>query len=213
MSLYPGARLPWVKPQFCDEDGNPLAGGFIYFYISGTSTPFDTFSDVNLTAGTENPNPMELDAGGFPQDPIYLQPSGYKVVCTNADDEQQWEEDEVEDVGQTFASTFGNVLSEGSNDVVSGYTVLVTDRLVTVDSTGGADPCVINLLPASSATQMLTIKNMGTEPLAITPDGADTIEGLAAVYTVPAAVSPNFPAIVIISDAVSSYTIIASHGL
>jgi len=59
----------------------------------------------------------------------------------------------------------------------------------------------------------LTIKNMGTEALSITPDGADTIDGLNAVYTVPAASSPNFPAITLVSDAVSDYFIVSSHGL
>lgn len=212
MSLFPGARLPYVHPQFLDVDGNPLAGASIYFFIAGTDTPLDTYSDVNLTAGSENTNPMVL-ADGFLQNPCYLQPTGYKVVCYNADNELEWEEDNVEDVGQTFASTFGNVQSEGATDVTSGYTVLATDRLVTVDSTGGADPCVINLLPAADSTQMTIVKNMGTVAISLTPDGSDTIDGLNAVYTIPAASSPTFPSIMLVSDAVSSYTIIGSHGL
>jgi len=219
MALFPGALLPNVKPQFFDEDGNPVAGGFLYFYEAGTSTPIDTFSDVDLTPGQENSNPIELDASGYSATSIFLQPTGYKVVLTDADAVELWSVDDVEDIGQTFASNFGTILAEGSTEVTSGYDVLTTDRLVTVDSTGGASPCLINLPPAADYTQMLTIKNLGNVPLAVLPNGADTIDTMTAATILaagafpPASVPPIYTSIVLISVGVSSWWCIASHGI
>jgi hypothetical protein len=110
------------------------------------------------------------------------------------------------------AAGFGTALTAGGKDVTSGYTVLATDRLVTVASTGGANPCVLNLLPASDATQPVTIKNTGTIALSVVPNGSDTLEGLNAAYTVAAASGALRPSIFIAPDGVSAWHIIASHG-
>lgn len=53
--------LPLAKTTFFDANGNPLAGGKVYFYIPGTTTPKDTYAD---SAGTLNTNPVVLDAAG-----------------------------------------------------------------------------------------------------------------------------------------------------
>jgi len=70
--------------QFFDEDGNPLAGGFVYTYAAGTSftVPKATYTDAGgLTAAD---NPVELDAAGIPDVPngsIWLIGSyGFKVT-------------------------------------------------------------------------------------------------------------------------------------
>lgn len=211
MALFPGALCPWVEMRFLSATGEPLVGGQLYSYVVGTSTPQATYTDVDLLV--PHANPIVLDAAGRPASPIYLSPNGYKFILHDADDDEVWTLDKVEDIGQVFASTFGLVLSGGGKNVVSGYTVVDTDRLVTVDSTGGADPCLINLLAAADALQPVTVKNLGDVVLAVTPDGSDTIDGLAAAYTVPVAVSPLFPAITLVSDGVSSWYIVSSHGV
>ena len=119
--------------------------------------------------------------------------------------------DLVENIGQVFGNSLGNILSAGGKDVNSGYTVLSTDRLITVDSTGGANPCIINLLAASGGSALLTIKNVGTVALAVTPNGSDVLEGAAAAYTVPAASGVSQPSIMLVSDGVSAYYILSSH--
>jgi hypothetical protein len=48
--------------QFCDNNGNPLAGGSIYTYIAGTSTPQATYTDSGLSV--PNANPIVLDSAG-----------------------------------------------------------------------------------------------------------------------------------------------------
>lgn len=54
--------LPKAKTQFTDQNGVPLAGGSVYTYVVGTTTPKTTWQDQ---AGvTENANPIVLDSSG-----------------------------------------------------------------------------------------------------------------------------------------------------
>lgn len=48
--------------RFFDNNGNALAGGLLYTYQSGTSTPQATYTDA--TGGTPNANPVVLNARG-----------------------------------------------------------------------------------------------------------------------------------------------------
>ncbi len=209
MALFPGVPLPDPNIQFFDADGNPLAGGFLQFYLAGTTTPVDTYSDSDLDPMTHaNPNPIELDSDGRSPTPIFIGPVGIKVVLMDADSVTVWVRDEIQG-WNVFPQTFGTLLTEGGSNVTTGYTVLDTDRLVTVDSSGGAT--VVNLLAAGDATQLLTIKNLGTNTVTVTPDGTDTIDGLTS-YVIAAAASPLFPTIMLASDGVSSWWILASHN-
>lgn len=53
---------PFFNAQFFEDDGLPLAGGFLYTYLSGTTTPQLTYEDQAGTA--TNTNPIILDAAG-----------------------------------------------------------------------------------------------------------------------------------------------------
>lgn len=55
--------LPNAMQQFFDTFGVPLAGGLVFFYVPGTTTPKDTWQDATQTI--LNTNPVELDAGGM----------------------------------------------------------------------------------------------------------------------------------------------------
>lgn len=54
--------LPNAMQQFCDANGQPLAGGSVYFYEVGTTTPKTTYQDSSSTVA--NSNPVILDAAG-----------------------------------------------------------------------------------------------------------------------------------------------------
>jgi len=78
--------------QFFDDAGNPLIEGLLYFYETGTNTPLDTFSDVNLT--TPNTNPVQLTASGrCPNTYGYNQL--YRVVLKSSADVQIMQRDNV----------------------------------------------------------------------------------------------------------------------
>ena len=58
-----GAILQQSKTQFFDGNGNPLAGGLVYYYAQGTTTYKNTYQDSGLTV--LNTNPVVLDAAGL----------------------------------------------------------------------------------------------------------------------------------------------------
>lgn len=84
----PAATLFDLNRVFTDADHVPLAGGKLYFYASGTATPQDTYTTSTLTGGTQNPNPIVLNASGFADDPIYGIAAAYTVNLTDANDAQ-----------------------------------------------------------------------------------------------------------------------------
>ena len=65
--------------QFFGNDGIPLAGGLIYTYAAGTTTPQATYT---TSAGTTaHTNPIVLNsAGRVPGGEIWLLPASYKFV-------------------------------------------------------------------------------------------------------------------------------------
>ncbi len=54
--------IPKAETQFFANDGTPLAGGQVYTYIVGTTTPKTTWQDMAATV--ENGNPIVLDSAG-----------------------------------------------------------------------------------------------------------------------------------------------------
>jgi|TARA_R110000744_G_scaffold163627_3_gene280601 hypothetical protein len=56
------SRFGTLDTRYLDAAGNPLGGGKIYFYESGTSTAKTTYTTSDQTVA--NPQPFVLDAGG-----------------------------------------------------------------------------------------------------------------------------------------------------
>lgn len=72
-------------PSWHNDNGVPLVGGTLTFYLTGTSTPTETYDDQALGGGNANPNPITLDAGGRSPVEIWLDPSIiYKCVLKDA---------------------------------------------------------------------------------------------------------------------------------
>jgi len=72
-----------VGQQFFDNNGVPLAGGLIYTYQAGSSTPLATYTDNGGT--TANANPIVLDsAGRVPYEIWLLSGYSYKFVIQSA---------------------------------------------------------------------------------------------------------------------------------
>lgn len=66
--------------QFHDNNNIPLAGGFVYTYAAGTTTPKATYTDSS--ASVVAANPVVLDAGG---NCTLWGIGSYKIVVTSAD--------------------------------------------------------------------------------------------------------------------------------
>lgn len=78
------ARLGTLGTQYEDDAGNPLISGKIFVFESGTTTPKDTFSDINLTK--LNTNPIILTAAG--RQPNVFFSGSIKAVLTESDETQ-----------------------------------------------------------------------------------------------------------------------------
>lgn len=109
------------SPKFHVDDstGAPLDGGKVYFYAAGTSTPKDTYSAASAAPGTENANPLTLDARG--EATVYGTGS-YKVVVKDSLDNTIYTVDnyaisgtvvtaDIDDGAVTTPKLAGNVLS------------------------------------------------------------------------------------------------------
>jgi len=141
LSQYAGAGA-----QFFDNDGNPLAGGLIYTYTAGTTTPAATYT--TYTGGTANTNPIVLDSAGRTPAQIWLTAgSSYKFVLqtslgvTIKTDDNIFASFELnKEVGVTVGRGPGNIASNiavgdtaldgntsGSNNVAIGYQALLAN--------------------------------------------------------------------------------------
>jgi len=79
--------LPDGKVQLFNASGEPLAGGYVYHYIPGTSTPKDTYQDINATI--LNANPVILDVAGRA---VIFGTGSYRQVATDSLGNQQWDQ-------------------------------------------------------------------------------------------------------------------------
>ena len=74
---------PW--PQVIDPNANfPVSGGKLFFFLSGTTTDAEVFSDAALTVSLGNE--VTCDSNGRPTTAIYLDPAvSYKIIATGSD--------------------------------------------------------------------------------------------------------------------------------
>ena len=95
--------LPQGKQVYTDSAGDPLAGGLLYTYAAGTSTPLATYSSQAGT--TPNANPVVLDSRG--EATVFWSGASYKVVLHDSADAPIWTQDNVgpEAVTATGADT------------------------------------------------------------------------------------------------------------
>ena len=84
--------MPQGKQQYFDSNGNPLAGGRVYTYESGTSTPLATYSDQ--AGAVPNANPVVLNARG--EATIFWGSAPYKVALKDASDVEIWTQDNLQ---------------------------------------------------------------------------------------------------------------------
>jgi len=105
-----------------DADGAPLAGGKLFFYEAGTTTPKDTYTDSG--AGTANANPVILDAEGAAQ---VWGDGTYKVVIKDSADATLSTVDDINVPG--LPAVDGGGADDGKLLGVTGSTYTLTDTL------------------------------------------------------------------------------------
>lgn len=90
-----------VLDVFLDDSADALAGGNVYTYIAGTSTPLATYTDN--TGDTANTNPVVLDAAGRAHI-WFTEGSSYKVVVKDANGVTVYTEDGITIAGSAIST-------------------------------------------------------------------------------------------------------------
>jgi hypothetical protein len=106
-----------VAAQFFDNNGVPLAGGKLFTYAAGTTTPQVTYT--TSAGNVAHSNPIILDsAGRVPSGEIWLTAQSYKFVLKDSTD--------------VLIATYDNIIGSGAasyqvqNFTGNGATILFT---------------------------------------------------------------------------------------
>jgi hypothetical protein len=106
-----GSLIPNAKQQFLDANGNPLAGGFVYYYIPSTTTFKNTYQDAALTI--LNTNPIILDSAG---ECMAYGTDNYRQIVTDVNGNLIWDQPTI----AAFTNSSANVIySPGFSGSVS----------------------------------------------------------------------------------------------
>ena len=170
--------------QFFTTTGQPLAGGKIYTYQAGSSTPLATYTDN--TGVTANANPIVLGSDGRPATEIWLTYGyNYKFILKTADDTTIQSYDNLYGIigvqattGATIPAGLISMWSGSIGSIPSGWylcdgsngTPNLTDRFVigagstyAVNGTGGASSVTLVTanMPAHTHTATSTVTDPG----------------------------------------------------
>jgi microcystin-dependent protein len=170
--------------QFFTTTGLPLAGGKIYTYQAGSSTPLATYTDN--TGTTANANPIILGSDGRPATEIWLTYGyNYKFILKTADDSTIQTYDNLYGIigvqpttGATIPAGLISMWSGSIGSIPSGWylcdgsngTPNLTDRFIigagstyAVNGTGGATSVTLVTanMPAHTHTATSTVTDPG----------------------------------------------------
>ena len=122
--------LPYPRfKAFVTGTSDPLAGGKLYTYLPGTTTPTNTYT---TSAGTvANANPVVLDANG--EADVWFTGT-IKLVLTDSDNVTVWTKDNVGAVG-SYGSLTGDSTGNISGFDNATFTGRVTTATLTVTGT------------------------------------------------------------------------------
>jgi microcystin-dependent protein len=154
-SLSAGTLLPNGEQQFIDNNGSPLANGTVTFYVPGTTTLKNTWSNSGQT--TLNTNPVVLDAGGRA---IIYGSGAYRQVLKDQ-------------YGNTIWDQLTSDTSSASNlgwGATSGGTA--NAQTISSGTFTGVDGQTLYFLAGYSNTSALTLSVNSASPIAVLKDGA-----------------------------------------
>jgi hypothetical protein len=121
--------------QFFDNNGIPLAGGYIYTYQAGSTTPLATYTDVN--GNIANSNPIVLSPSGRLPYQLWLSVGfSYKFVIKTSDDVLIETLDNLYPILQN-STAVGDTIPPGLIAIWSGSTGSIPSGWVICDGSNG----------------------------------------------------------------------------
>lgn len=121
-----------VGGQLFDDNGNPLAGGKIYSYLAGSSTPQSTFT---TSAGNiQHTNPIILDgAGRVPSGEIWLTAGiSYKFIVEDSANNPIGTFDNVKGINQSTFTNIANFTGDGATIIFSLPAIPISENFVNI---------------------------------------------------------------------------------
>jgi hypothetical protein len=144
LNLSPLGGAGW---QFFDNNGVPLAGGLLYTYAAGTTSPLATYT--TSSGVTPNTNPIILDAAGRPANEIWLSPVAYKLVLKTSTGVQLWSMDNITGLPAAGSQNV-QVATAGQTVFTVGFTYTVGNNTLNVLVNGAKQIATLNYVETSS---------------------------------------------------------------
>lgn len=136
-----------------DNNGNPLAGGQLFTYAAGTTTPIPSYTDS--TGGTPNSNPVILNSRGEAN--VWLTPNvAYKLQLADSAGNVIWTVDQV--INAQLITLYGGVDTGVANAYVLNFAAPFSSL---------TDGIIIYWIPANTNTtaSTLNVNGLGVLPL------------------------------------------------
>lgn len=183
-----------AQQQFLDQNGDPLVGGFVFFYVPNTLTKKNTWQNVGQTI--LNSNPIVLDGAGRGT----MWGTGvYRQILTDKDGNLIWDKNTTVPASGGSGAFVPTTITFSD----SPYTVKGSDIYILCVCTLG--PINILLYDATLATvQSLTIKKIDAtaNAVTVTPHSGQTIDESTNLT-----LNPQNDAVILTSDIVSNWLI------
>jgi hypothetical protein len=187
-----------------NSEGTPNANGTLTFTLAGTSTPQAVYSDP---AGVVSlGNVVTLNSSGQFTTGVYLAPTGYRIAVDTSPVTSTVTQDDVEAVAAAFLATQATAQTVGAKSQTS-YTVTSTDQWISMN--GGTLTLLSAVVPRGLP---LIVQSVGATTVAVTPNGSETINGISGAFTMAAAASPAFPALILYPDGTSNWLAFYTTG-
>jgi hypothetical protein len=171
--------------QFFDNNGSPLAGGLLYTYAAGTSTPLATYTTQQATV--LNSNPIVLDSAGRVPNEIWLTSTyAYKFVLQNASGVQVWSYDNLVGINSNFTAYS---LQEQTFTATQGQTVFTLTGISYVPGTNNLSVFV------NGSKQIVSTNYLETSSTVVTfltgLNVGDVVDFITAISTSTTATTAN----------------------
>lgn len=157
--------------QVFDADGNPAAGAKASFFLAGTSTPVNVFSDSTLV--TPHAVPVVADSEGrFPT--IYAAAGDYKIKVTDSADVDLAAE---VDNWTVLANLTQTIVSFPTVTKTTNYTVVAGDRgkVIEVDPAGATLVVTLEAATLGAGFPVWVVNTGATGTVELQFDGGETL--------------------------------------
>ena len=177
-----GSLIPNAKQQYFDANGNPLAGGFVYYYIPGTTTFKNTYQDAALTI--LNSNPIILDSAG---ECITYGDGSYRQIVTDVNGNLIWDQPTV--TCATVSYVDSKIAALGTMAVQNASSVTITGGTMNGVTGTNSGMTVGTATNATNATNLVSGGTIASNVTGVTQSAGDNSTKVATTAYVASAVS------------------------